>query len=257
MRVEQAQFQELSLSVHSNQGCICTITPSVSGGISAAFGRGQSRSFRPDLVLVRQHCSSTNKVEWESILQGFAYGNVPCINSLQAVYGMSNRPWTVTWASFGQLICLRNSLGRERFPLISQSFHSSSKELMNPPNLPTVMKFGNSFFGEGKVRIDQIALFQDLGSVVPLTQGYVTMESFVEAKCAIHLQKIGNRYKAYNRKSVAGSWKSNVGSSIIERSQVTEQFKLWLDEASKIFDGLDICGLEVLLSKSDEHVIFG
>lgn len=43
------------------------------------------------------------------------------------------------------------------------------------------------------------------------------------------------------------NWKGNVGnSSVNEDAEVTEQFKIWIDAASSIFGGLEICALDLV-----------
>lgn len=76
-----------------------------------------------------------------------------------------------------------------------------------------------------------------------VTNHYCTAEHYYEYEHEVRVQKIGNHYRAYKKIPVAHEWKSNVGSCIVEDVPMTAQFKLWIDEASKIFGGLDICAV--------------
>lgn len=57
----------------------------------------QTRSFRPDFVLVRQHAfSMAQNEDFRNLIIGLQYAGIPSVNSLDSIYNLSDKPWAVS-----------------------------------------------------------------------------------------------------------------------------------------------------------------
>lgn len=55
----------------------------------------------------------------------------------------------------------------------------------------------------------------------------------------MRIQKIGPYYRAFRR--VSPNWKGNTGNaSVVSDMPMEPRYKLWADECSKLFGGLDV-----------------
>uniref|UniRef100_H2ZFY8 Synapsin pre-ATP-grasp domain-containing protein n=1 Tax=Ciona savignyi TaxID=51511 RepID=H2ZFY8_CIOSA len=118
LKVEQAEFSELSLSGHSVNGVTVDIN---------CYRNGNKivRSFKPDFLLVRQTPRSMAQGEdFKNLIIGLKYGGVPSVNSLHSQFNFMDKPWT-----FSQLIRIQKRLGREKFPLVEQTYYPSHKQM--------------------------------------------------------------------------------------------------------------------------------
>eukprot|EP00164_Ancoracysta_twista_P002395 GFYU01003173.1.p1 GENE.GFYU01003173.1~~GFYU01003173.1.p1 ORF type:complete len:355 (+),score=45.46 GFYU01003173.1:37-1065(+) len=239
LQVIQCGWNEIRLTGYADK-TICDIIGKRKGG--------GVLSFTPHFVLVRSEVRGLNSdQDFRNVLYGLEYGGVPSVNSLQSIYDFLERPRV-----HAQLLKIQRRLGFDAFPLIRQTYYPTHRDMIIGPEFPAVVKVGHAHAGYGKIRVPNHHDFSDVSSVVAVAGLYCTGEKFLEADYDLRIQKIGEHYRCFKRTSVSANWKTNTGTSILEEIQMTTQYRMWADEASKMFGGLDICTVDAIHSIKDD-----
>eukprot|EP01091_Cochliopodium_minus_P002645 TRINITY_DN12496_c0_g1_i1.p1 TRINITY_DN12496_c0_g1~~TRINITY_DN12496_c0_g1_i1.p1 ORF type:complete len:207 (-),score=69.63 TRINITY_DN12496_c0_g1_i1:19-639(-) len=100
--------------------------------------------------------------------------------------------------------------------------------------------------------VDQ-EIWEDFKSCQALNTNYVTSEPFQKWEVDLRIQKIGNHYRVFERKSK--DWKSNASISTTDsEGTLHERYKTWIDEASKELK-MDITAMDVIVDEKGNEFI--
>jgi len=240
IRVIQASWIEIEMTGYHDSGPLLSIAPVRES--ENEIKRPQTLTVRPDFVLIRNQVRGpTPESDRRNILYGLMWSNVPSINSLSSEYMNLERP-----IMFGALTDIKKRVGRDKFPLIDQTFYSSNKQMIIAPEFPLVMKISHAHAGMGKMQVKNSDEFRDLSTIMALHHDYCTAEHFVDADYGIRVQKIGNHYRVFKKIFTGSGWKSQFGGSDLQDVPLTETYKFWADECSKCFGGMDILAVDAM-----------
>jgi len=206
---------------------------------------------KPDFVLVRNEVRIVGK-DYRNQLYGLMYANIPSVNSLKSIYMCCERP--IVQAELNKLMRIH---GREKFPVVSQGYFSNHNALMYGQSFPAVVKIGFAHAGMGKMKIGHHHDMDDFRTVLAMTDGcYCTGEPFIKGAFDLRIQKIGSKIRVFKRISLSGSWKTNTGSSHLEEIELKDRYRFWIEESSKMFGGMDILTVDVLVEENGtEHIL--
>jgi glutathione synthase/RimK-type ligase-like ATP-grasp enzyme len=249
LKIEQARFEDLSLASYTDNGGEAIVDISAHPDPFPGTPQSKGRTFKPDFVMIRNTIRSTSSRNFVNIFFGLVYAGVPMINSPQAIYANLERS-----IMFGGLLSIQKRLGRDQFPLIYQCYYSSARAMNITPSYPIVVKVAHVHSSLGKVRLEKHSDFEDLASVIAIHNDYCTAEPYIEGEYDLRIQKIGDHIRVMKRTGT-GQWKTNNGLATLEDHTLNETYKLWLDEASSLFGGMDICALDVIHSTDGKEYI--
>lgn len=110
----------------------------------------------------------------------------------------------------------------------------------------------------GKIKVDDHTAFRDVSTIIAMNDLHCTAESFIEPEYGIRVQKIGADNYCVMKKMFTGSgWKSQFGGSMLTQIELTDEYKLWADECSKCFGGMDILAVDAIHGRKTgkDHII--
>ncbi|KAL6052270.1 Asparaginyl-tRNA synthetase, cytoplasmic (Asparagine--tRNA ligase) (AsnRS) [Balamuthia mandrillaris] len=205
----------------------------------------------PDFFVMRNQVRGPKPGgDFRHVLFGLMAGHVPAINSLESEYMNLERP-----IMFAALKGIEQRLGHDKFPLIPQNYYGTPDQMVISPDLPCIVKVSHAHAGMGKAIINDQGAWRDLATVLALHGDYCTAEPYIDAEYGIRVQKIGPSVRVMKKNYTGSTWKSQFGGSSLEEIEPTEQHKLWAEECSKLFGGMDILAVDALHGKDGKDYI--
>jgi hypothetical protein len=132
--IEQCLWSQMSLYSSSSAGCYIYLQPEKLSPLSVS--QAEPRIVRPDFLLIRNFPTGLHEENFQNILIGCSFANVPAVNSLQSVLSGMNRP-----LSYAYLLQAQNQLTKkyQRRPaaqekIILDKSHDVSSNLSNNIN---------------------------------------------------------------------------------------------------------------------------
>uniref|UniRef100_A0A6B2L9R0 ATP-grasp domain-containing protein n=1 Tax=Arcella intermedia TaxID=1963864 RepID=A0A6B2L9R0_9EUKA len=218
----------------------------------------KDRTVRPDFCLIRNFPLDSHGDDFKSMVLGLKFGGLGSVNSIDSVYLSMERAY-----QYAELLQVQKRLGDKAFELIPMNYFSNERiklrvvEKVIPPQYqttyPRVVKVGSAHAGRGKLRAFNESDMTDIEGVLALNTDYFTTEPFLDAAFEYRIQKIGDHYRCFVRKS--DNWKQNVGNLEFEDYEVLPKHKLWADECAKMMGGLDIMALDVIVTKDGKEYV--
>jgi synapsin len=250
--VKQATWNDLvNVSYQEKKTTQSSVDVSIKPIKSSSFQQDAINSYKVDFILFRSVARGHYSQDARNFLFTFMHGAIPSVNSIESMWLNIEKP-----ISYGLLNRIKQKVGFENFPLIPQTYWPIYTTMTFAPNPPYVLKYGGANAGYGKLLVESPkSELRDYAGLLAMTPLYCCCETFIKYDHEIRIQKIGKNYRALKR--VSSYWKGNVGNaSIVEECDMQEKWKNWIDWSSDEFGGLDICAMDVLVTKDgDEYIL--
>jgi glutathione synthase/RimK-type ligase-like ATP-grasp enzyme len=248
--VEQTFWKYLHVEATSDGGAVCQLLPHVYPDEPWPWSKqGEVRVVKPDFCLIRNFPLDTHGGSYKSQLLGLKFANLPSVNSLDSVLMSMERAY-----QYSELLKVQKKLGKDVFSVVPMAYFTNEKISLNVPDspldkihqpgFPVVVKVGSAHAGRGKIRSNDEEELQDLKGVLAMSHDYYTLEPLVKFEFEYRIQKLGNHFRCFKRKS--DGWKQNVGDLKFEDYPVTDRHKFLINECATMMGGLDICAIDML-----------
>eukprot|EP01117_Protostelium_nocturnum_P012084 TRINITY_DN4426_c0_g1_i3.p1 TRINITY_DN4426_c0_g1~~TRINITY_DN4426_c0_g1_i3.p1 ORF type:complete len:340 (-),score=110.95 TRINITY_DN4426_c0_g1_i3:188-1207(-) len=273
IQIEQAEWKDISI-VSSTQNGLVVHLKAMDNPWPFTNTKEERTLNHVDLVLVRNFPTDLHNNDFKSIVMGFMVAGIPCVNSFHSIFMSMNRVVLQGELKRATDVARRRmeSEGHKNPPVsvVPMTYFPNKSHLENSLtlpgrrdrefNYPSVIKVGNTHAGYGKMRVTNKSDHLDLSSILALNNDYYTVEPLVSYQFEYRIQKIGNNIRCFrrnntNRENVdKNEWKNNWGNLAFEDHPTEEFHRIWIEECSKIFGGMDICALDVLHSETEGEI---
>ncbi|OAF64372.1 Synapsin III [Intoshia linei] len=167
------------------------------------------------------------------------------LNSPTATFNMSNYQW-----KYSHLCQIREKVTAQVFPLIKKSFSNDDKSF----KYPILLKIVHDADKIGKMVVYNSEQHAEICSTID-KEACVILEPFIDKKWDFKLYKIGSKYKGFTRKTNDHYWNYSKCQCTLDKINITPRYKLWLNEISLLFGGLDVVCVKGVMSMNGELYI--
>lgn len=173
------------------------------------------------------------------VLELIRYSQVPCVNAAGVMLDDLNR-----WSMLNRL----KSLDIPIVPFMAAVGPLIANDMK--PELPAIIKIGSYHAGYGKMQINSAEQWQDMTDFVFATDGYFTVEPFIDYKRDIRTLAVGEQIWAIARNG--SRWKANSG---IVQNQLIAAPEILYDYTKRLVHALDadILALDFLETQDGEY----
>ena len=250
--IEQTLWTYIDLEASSNPNEKLVVDLQPNSSPIPFTSQSKARRCSPDFVVIRNFPTDIHGDDFKNLLFGFMFSNVPSINNWNSIFYAMHRP--LVYAELNKL--------KSDIPLIPMTYHPNftprTDDLLSckgKVEYPKVIKVASTHSGYGKIRVRGEDDMADVKSILILNKDFYTTERLIEnIDFEFRIQKLGGNYRGFKRIS-SSSWKNNWGAIQHIDYELESKHKEWIDAASTIFGGLDICALDVLKLKDGKEVI--
>jgi len=273
--IEQASWKDISI-VSVSDSCQAIVHLARAETPLPFSNQSEDRVVVVDFLLIRNFPTSLHGENYERLLLGFDFAMVPSVNSVASILADMHRPrqHAELRRIEARIVERHKTEGSSSEPMIHvvpMQYHANqgptikinlsdviSSGIINKEDVqthyPAVVKAASTHAGYGKIVAHDEAELDDLRSVLALGTSYYTVEPMIDVAYEVRLQRIGDRTRCFRRTS-STSWKNNWGDISFRDEEVLPRHKEWCDECQKMWGGLDIFALDVLVAKDGSEVL--
>uniref|UniRef100_A0A0K0DDY1 Synapsin_C domain-containing protein n=1 Tax=Angiostrongylus cantonensis TaxID=6313 RepID=A0A0K0DDY1_ANGCA len=179
------------------------------------------RNFCPHAAFVGP--SATRNQQSKTILRAMIAAGIPFVNSHTSMIAFMDK--NNLKKQLRKLVLADNT----RIPLLPTIHYPHFHRFHEPTTFPVVISVKEGYQGIGKIKVNSQAELSDVEGMLQIMgkgDTEVEVEPYVDIKFDLHVQKIGHEMKTFLRRGISKSWKSNVGSAVLEQIPTNERFVL-------------------------------
>ncbi|ELP94545.1 synapsin, putative [Entamoeba invadens IP1] len=262
LKIEQTEWKLISTKAAKGKAYV-NISPSPNPFLFT--NQKEERLVVPDMLLVRNVPINIHNTNYLNHLLTFAIANTPAVNAVQVMVNDLNRPLL-----HSELLKIEKRLielhhgdaewEKTRIKVVDLEYNSNQGDAPSfggapvPEKWPQVVKVATIHGGYGKTVVHDKKELKDVASVIAVGNSYYTVEPFLNENYQVRVQYINGHIRAFRTRS-EDSWKYNWGTSEYKDVEVLPRYKEWAEEAHKIWGGLDMFAIDIIMEKDGSETI--